>query len=340
MVNWEDGKLLTLARVNEDGTITPAVYEGKTPLSAHNLNKMQTDLQKYTDDSADKLIEDGIIVSTTEPTIDRRKVWIRKGKNLFDKSNLKVESAWQATYSIDENKKIKAQCTATSGVSYVRINSTYLKAGTYTFSANVTGQLQQVRVRRANETAVETFNTSTGSFTIENDEQIYFEFYIWATSTTNSIEIQNIQIERGSEATEYEAYTEPTIYIKNDNDEYEEFTEKEDTGWINCILENGHKNVEGAELKYRKIGNVVYLKGQITNITNEYAWKRVASVPFRCGNSEIKFLSPENDTKKIYRMSLYPSSSDNLSALLVADIMTGTYSATDKIHINISFVIN
>lgn len=46
MVEWEDGKLVSPAKVNEDGTITPAVYQGATPLSANNLNKMQEDLEK------------------------------------------------------------------------------------------------------------------------------------------------------------------------------------------------------------------------------------------------------------------------------------------------------
>lgn len=41
MVKWEDGELVTPAYVNEDCVIVPAVYAGKTPLNAHNLNKMQ-----------------------------------------------------------------------------------------------------------------------------------------------------------------------------------------------------------------------------------------------------------------------------------------------------------
>ncbi|MCI8362286.1 MAG: hypothetical protein HFJ41_04010 [Clostridia bacterium] len=32
--------------------------------------------------------QEGIIVSPTEPMADRRKVWIQKGKNLFDKNNV------------------------------------------------------------------------------------------------------------------------------------------------------------------------------------------------------------------------------------------------------------
>ena len=44
MIKWQDGTLVTPAHVNEDGTITPAVYSGNTPVSAYNLNKMQDDL--------------------------------------------------------------------------------------------------------------------------------------------------------------------------------------------------------------------------------------------------------------------------------------------------------
>lgn len=41
MVEWQDGIKISDAHVNEDGTITEAVYEGETPLCAANLNLMQ-----------------------------------------------------------------------------------------------------------------------------------------------------------------------------------------------------------------------------------------------------------------------------------------------------------
>lgn len=47
MVEWQDGTLVSPAHVNEDGTITPAVYQGTTPVSAYTLNKMQDDLNGY-----------------------------------------------------------------------------------------------------------------------------------------------------------------------------------------------------------------------------------------------------------------------------------------------------
>jgi len=44
MVKFKDGELITPAKVNDDGTITPAVYSGETPFSAYMLNKMQEEL--------------------------------------------------------------------------------------------------------------------------------------------------------------------------------------------------------------------------------------------------------------------------------------------------------
>lgn len=41
MINWKDGVKISDAYVNEDGSVTEAVYEGDTPLTAHNLNLMQ-----------------------------------------------------------------------------------------------------------------------------------------------------------------------------------------------------------------------------------------------------------------------------------------------------------
>ena len=45
------------------------------------------------------------------------------------------------------------------------------------------------------------------------DTQIYFEIYVWATSTNNTMTIKNIQIEKGSQATEYKEYGEGSIKI-------------------------------------------------------------------------------------------------------------------------------
>lgn len=61
-INFEAGKQITPAKINEDGTITPAVWEGKTPLTPYVLNLMQTNIEnaitenKVTDSSWKDLI--------------------------------------------------------------------------------------------------------------------------------------------------------------------------------------------------------------------------------------------------------------------------------------------
>lgn len=45
-INFENGTLVSPAIVNEDNTITPAQYEGNTPISAYMLNLMQDNIEK------------------------------------------------------------------------------------------------------------------------------------------------------------------------------------------------------------------------------------------------------------------------------------------------------
>ena len=47
-IPFKNGTLVTLAKVTIDGIeyeVTPAVYDGETPLSAENLNQMQNNIE-------------------------------------------------------------------------------------------------------------------------------------------------------------------------------------------------------------------------------------------------------------------------------------------------------
>ena len=44
-IEFEEGKIIEPAKVNEDNTITPAVWKGKTPLSPFVLNKLQDNIE-------------------------------------------------------------------------------------------------------------------------------------------------------------------------------------------------------------------------------------------------------------------------------------------------------
>ncbi len=56
-----------------------------------DYNEILEQIDTYQDEVNTQLTnieQEGIIVSPTEPTTNRRKVWMQKGKNLFDKNNV------------------------------------------------------------------------------------------------------------------------------------------------------------------------------------------------------------------------------------------------------------
>lgn len=56
-INFEDGQLVSPAYVKEDGTIEEAVYEGETPLSSFNLNKMQDNTEEAINELDPSMLE-------------------------------------------------------------------------------------------------------------------------------------------------------------------------------------------------------------------------------------------------------------------------------------------
>lgn len=74
MIEWQDGTLVSPAQVNEDGTITPSVYSGTTPLTAYNLNKMQDDLNGYS----------GIVKITATTSIITLPTYYKVGANVLE----------------------------------------------------------------------------------------------------------------------------------------------------------------------------------------------------------------------------------------------------------------
>lgn len=57
-INFKDGQLVTEGYVEIDGVqhnITEAVYEGETPFSSLNLNKMQDNIEKAINEKADEV---------------------------------------------------------------------------------------------------------------------------------------------------------------------------------------------------------------------------------------------------------------------------------------------
>jgi hypothetical protein len=178
---------------------------------------------------------DTVKVSKTEPTTND-KVWIQKGKNLFNINKLNICAIGNATYSIQNNEMVitsngtyacidvlvKLEKGRTYFLSANAINSSVERANISVFSSDYTKTYTEQYV-------FDTIGTLGISFTPE-EENIIIRLYSNANgeSATNTVTYSNIQIEQGSTATEYEPYIEKAIYTKNNNGVYEEFYDEAD----------------------------------------------------------------------------------------------------------------
>lgn len=161
--------------------------------------------------------KDELIVSATEPTGDNReKVWIQKGKNLFN-AETDIESRNAYRYYADgilspleDYNSIKIR---------VEPSTTYVASSNFISGhmSNLCFFDESMKFISGNE-----FNNDNNrAFTTPSNCRYItiavHNTYIW------------FQLEQGTVATEYEAYIEPKIYVKNDNGMYEKFISKDDT---------------------------------------------------------------------------------------------------------------
>lgn len=175
-----------------------------------------------------------VVISPTEPTTGEE-VWIQKGKNLFDIKghyNLLGEST---TYNVSGSTLTVSGLWYAGRLVNVEPNTDYtIKANISVGNIGIYGKDNKWIAGVINQT---TFNT--GSY-----EQIIIYFYTGGGgSTSKTATFTNIQIEQGTTATTYESYVDKKIYIKNDNDVYEEFYKN------NGIVESG-SNSNGSYAKF------------------------------------------------------------------------------------------
>lgn len=258
-----------------------------------------------------------VVVSSTEPTTNE-KVWFKKSKNLWNNAQLKDISDYFAktstgfkitktsngrvsgTYNVD----LKANTTYCISYKYKEITTTYqfihciwyAKDGTQYWIPNLEGT--QILFTPAKDI-------------------IKVQFYVQATETDGSyIEIEDLQIEVGTEATEFQAhYEEKEIYVKNVTGAYEEF----DNNKTNIIT--------GAEVATNEYidGKRVYVKrfdcGALPNAT-------LKTIPI--GSSNIDVVKVEGVAKQSEYTIPMPHTGVNASAGISLyvynnDIMIETY---------------
>lgn len=189
-----------------------------------DLTNYQTTEQANQDKQ--KIKDKLVVVSATEPTGDNReKVWIQKGKNLFDGMFRQgTEKNPQATTYIFSRSDMKV-----------------VSGNNYTFSSNLDMSIYKyvlyISPERFPNTNANTYNSgfrednNTCSISATLDGYIGLMIGKKDDTTIEPSDLDEIwfQVDQGSTATEYEAYIEPKMFVKNDNDVYEEFISKEDT---------------------------------------------------------------------------------------------------------------
>lgn len=190
--------------------------------------------------------EDKIIVSSTEPTgIDRKKVWIKKGKNFvdFSKCIMGIElHSTDGTFVSNNDYYVTDYIPIIGG-------HTYTSSGFSTPNKAYYDENLIYISRTTTETAIAPENAK----------------YIVGVSLIEGY--PNPQIVEGDVAIPYEPYIKKEIYVKNDNGVFEGFLKYDD-----IPQESGEVSL-GNGTYYKKYGKVVSVYGQSrggVTLTSDY----------------------------------------------------------------------
>lgn len=158
-----------------------------------------------------------VIVSPTEPTgKNRKKVWMQKGRNLFNK-----DKALLGYWINDEQGNIGEYNNSVFVTDFIPV---FKNVAVY-IPATGTSRRQFYNKNKVGITYLN--NSNAQVFTPTEDG------FIRVTCLTSTVTMDSLMICYGTTATEYEAYIEPKIYIKNSYDVYEEFIKKNKEGLVN-----------------------------------------------------------------------------------------------------------
>lgn len=210
-VPFEDGTLVKEAYVIIDGEeheVIPEEYTGKTPLSAHNLNKMQDNIEKSINEEAlIKYLE--IQGNSIQKT--------RSGKNKFiplqdgNNSGIAITKNEDGTYNITGTATANIEHVAFVDLdeSEIENGETYILSSNKTLPAGLTSRVEMYKgsawLRAFVPNISATIPTNTGTANTVEATRVRFGIFITSGTTLN---IQNLgfQLEKGTTATEYEQY--------------------------------------------------------------------------------------------------------------------------------------
>lgn len=227
-----------------------------TPITAENLNKLND-----------------IKVSSTEP-ITGEKMWIQKGKNLLDKNN-KLAFGTIPLNSTSETLDYNTQSYTTDWMPCTP-NTKYTVSG---------GNRIRWQFKNASET-ITYADTATATSPIDAK---YMRCYCYYDENNTGLNNVNLQIEQGATATSYEAYIEPTLYVKNNNGVYEKQFTKSILNRRCLVLSNYFDTVDINDvLKIGNIVQVVFRAHTKTAIPNDTVF---ATLPYQTKSNNVVALS-------------------------------------------------
>lgn len=166
-----------------------------------------------------------VVVSPVKPA--QGKVWIKKGKNLFNKSTAPILNTYVQT---SDNTFVGGYAATRSTYIEIEPNTTYtiskqagktFRVATCTDTPVSGGKILSTT---ANHTGTEITITTEA-----NAKYLFINYYNTDNGDTAGEDVikDSILIEQGSTATTYEDYIEKEIYVKNDNGVFERFYKEE-----------------------------------------------------------------------------------------------------------------
>lgn len=211
------------------------------------------------------------IVSPIQPTTGE-KIWIRQSKNFFNAFEL-LKGYSSATIVELLINSVLISGVANSTVSQYISFRVFLPSDTYTLSrkwekiSGTTTSFSGAVVIQRTDTGAQigaiNANTTETTFTLEEDLEIAIYMYVdhkdFALTEATTVRFFDIQLEKNSVKSTYEETVIPSIYVKNDNDIYEEFIKKE------IPLKTDFANTSGNIVKsvtrafYKKCGHIYHI---------------------------------------------------------------------------------
>ena len=193
----------------------PTEEDNKLWIDSDIVNTMGTEISDAASDSrvigySANYLNDRIVkVSAIKPTSDE-KVWIQKGKNLYNKKEDTIGY-------LNEDGSIYTESTyRTSAYISISPNTTYFKTATESVRAKYYDKNKKPLTDSYNDLG------GSGAFAFTTPSDAYYLRVSMLETYSDTL-----QIEIGDVATDYEEYIPVKIYTKNDNGGYEEIYNEE-----------------------------------------------------------------------------------------------------------------